>query len=133
MAVHDAHGWVNRGEMCRRRVLLDLIPSVYPGGTVNETLPQFVYCISNVFPSVFSSFRRVPLALFSRPPPHLSQPDTALARPKFSLFKPSSELILKKIVDIRAAGESEPPPAFCAVYRRGEASTPSEQSPTQPR
>ncbi|CAM9417093.1 unnamed protein product, partial [Ectocarpus sp. 12 AP-2014] len=46
--------------------------------------------------------------------------DTALARPKFSLFKRSSELILHKLQEIRAAGGSEPPPAVCPVYRRGE-------------
>ncbi|CAM9477883.1 unnamed protein product [Scytosiphon promiscuus] len=46
--------------------------------------------------------------------------DTALARPKFSLFKRSSELILKKLLDIRAARGSEPPPAICPVHRRGE-------------
>lgn len=48
------------------------------------------------------------------------QADTALARPKFSLFKRSSELILHKLQEIRTAGGSEPPPAVCPVYRRGE-------------
>lgn len=48
------------------------------------------------------------------------QPDTALARPKFSLFKPSSELILKKLMDMKVLGANEPPSAVCDVYRRGE-------------
>ncbi|CAM9341794.1 unnamed protein product [Pylaiella littoralis] len=54
--------------------------------------------------------------------------DTALARPKFSLFKPSSELILDKLNEIRAAGGREPPPAVCPVSRRGEPGSRSDPS-----
>ena len=61
------------------------------------------------------------------------QTDTALARPKFSLFKPSSELILNKLRQMRAAGRSEPPPAVCEVYRRSEWGSPGPSSPLQER
>lgn len=114
---------------CRQGTLPDLA-SLRTGSRFNTTLHDFrilsflPFCMLPLYP-----FRSV---LITSPPPP-PQPDTALARPKFSLFKPSSELILKKIVDMRANGGSEPPPAICAVYRRGEAGTPSEQSPTRPR
>ncbi|CAM9212885.1 unnamed protein product, partial [Laminaria digitata] len=51
----------------------------------------------------------------------------------FSLFKPSSELILNKLMEMRAAGRSEPPPAVCEVYRRSESGSPEPSSPLQDR
>lgn len=52
--------------------------------------------------------------------PRPLQPDTAIGRPKFSLFKASSKLILDKLTEMRDDGPGEPPFASCIVYRRGE-------------
>ena len=98
----------------------------------------------NARSNLASSFPPVDDCRVLAPPPALNdaaepfdanapQPDTALARPKFSLFKPSSELILNKLLEMRAAGRSEPPPAVCEVYRRSESGSPGPSSPRQER
>lgn len=118
---------------CHRQLLSTCFPLNSRIGNVPGNM-----CVSELVPSIRDAMpaypaRALPPAMNCLRFPDGPQPDTALARPKFSLFKPSSELVLNKLREMRAVGRSDPPPAVCEVYRRSETGSAGPSSPLQER